>query len=100
MSVWVVFVAIGLSTWGLRSVFLLREGRTSSERFDALRRYVPVVALTALIVPSLVPRDGEPVWARGLAAAAAAGVAWRSKNVLATVVVGLVLFWWFARNGP
>ena len=43
------------------------------------------------VVPALLPKDGEPSYARVLAALVAAGVAYKSKNVFATVVVGLVL---------
>lgn len=90
--IWLLFLAIALVTLGLRSVFIVSDGGADSTRFDTLRRFVPVAALTALIVPSILPRDGEPAPARIATIALAALVAWRTKNVLVTVIVGLVVF--------
>lgn len=89
MKLWLLFIAIGAATLGLRASFIMSAGQATSSRFDALRRFVPVAALTALVVPSLLPKDGEPVWARAVAGVLAAAIAWRSKNVLLTVIVGM-----------
>ncbi len=88
MRLALLFAAIGVVTLVLRSSFILRGESGREGRFDALRRFVPVAALTALVVPSLFPRDGEPALGRVVAIAVAA-VAARRGNVLLTVVVGL-----------
>lgn len=59
-------------------------------------RFVPVAVLTAIIVPSIVAPDGRPsvalsnayLWAGILSAL----IAWRTRNLLATIVVGMVIF--------
>ncbi len=85
---WVgLFAAIAVATIALRASFILGGG--SGAFFERLARYVPVAALTALVVPALLPRDGEPVYARSLAGVVAFAVAYRAKNVLLTVIVGL-----------
>ena len=54
MSMWTVIFVIGCATFLLRSVFIIGGGRATSGWFENLRRFVPVAALTALIVPALV----------------------------------------------
>jgi branched-subunit amino acid transport protein len=79
-------------------------------KFDALLwltralRFVPTAVLTAIIVPDLVLKGGalaiSPTNARLIAGVIAIGVAWRTKNALITIGVGmaalLVLRWLFS----
>jgi branched-subunit amino acid transport protein len=85
---WVLlFGAIAAATLLLRASFILSGG--SGAFFERLARYVPIAALTALVVPAVLPQDGEPIYARGVAAGLAFAVAYRVKNVLVTVIVGM-----------
>ena len=93
MVSWTIIVAVGLLTLAIRSAFTVSDLAASSSRFDNLRRFVPVAALTALCVPSLVPHEGEVAGARAMAGLIAAAVAWRTKNMLAPVIVGMLAFW-------
>jgi branched-subunit amino acid transport protein len=59
-------------------------------------QYVPVAVLTAIIIPEMVFRDGQIQFALpnaylfgGLFAML---VAWYTKNLLATIVLGMVFF--------
>jgi branched-subunit amino acid transport protein len=60
-------------------------------------RFVPPAVLSAIILPDLLRPDG--VWAlsfgnvRLLAGILAALVAWRTKNALLTIGVGMAAFW-------
>lgn len=87
MSWLFLFAAISIATFSLRASFIYFGG--SGAFFERLARYVPVAALTALVVPAILPREGEPPYARAVAAGVAFAVAYRAKNVLLTVVVGL-----------
>jgi branched-subunit amino acid transport protein len=66
-------------------------------------RFIPPAVLTAIIVPSILMPGGERIElsmvnSNLVAALAAALVAWRSKNLLLTIVVGMVILWlwrWF-----
>lgn len=98
MNRYLLFLAIFIATLLLRSSFILTGGN-ASPRFDTLRRYVPVAALTALIVPNLLPKNGEPSYARAGAALLAALVAWRTKNMLVIVAAGLAALWAVLRIG-
>ena len=59
-------------------------------------RYVPVAVLTAIIIPDLVLSGGEPSLALSnaylYAGIIAAVIAWRTRNLLATIGVGMLIF--------
>lgn len=67
--------------------------------FQALR-YVPPAVLSAIIVPAVLLPDGESLLLglenrRLVAALVAALVAWRTKNLLLTIIIGMaVLLLW------
>jgi branched-subunit amino acid transport protein len=68
---------------------------------DALK-FVPVAVLTAIIAPAVIMPDGEIALtitnAYLIAAVASALIAWRTKNLLVTIVAGMAIFllWrWF-----
>ena len=57
-------------------------------------QYVPIAVFTALVVPPFVAPRGRPELQWGLAVAlAGAVVAWRTRQVYATITVGLLVFW-------
>ena len=60
-------------------------------------RFVPASVLAALVFAALTYPDGGLDLSLGnvrlLAGIGGALVAWRTKNVLWTIVVGMVLFW-------
>jgi branched-subunit amino acid transport protein len=93
--VWIAIVAAGIGTFLLRASFLFLFERLGGvpPRLARALRYVPAAVLAALVVPALVAPDGTATVVgndRLLAGAVAAVVAWRTENVLATIVVGMV----------
>jgi branched-subunit amino acid transport protein len=97
-SIWALFIVIGLGTFLLRFSFIYLFGRL--EMPDWLRRalkYVPASVLAALVFPALTYQGGALDISlqnvRLLAGLGGALVAWRTKNVLLTILVGMVLFW-------
>jgi branched-subunit amino acid transport protein len=96
--IWFLFVAIGLGTFLLRFLFIYLFGKI--EMPDWLRRalrFVPAAALAALVFPALTHPAGHLDFSlnnfRLLAGLGGAIVAWRTRNVLLTIVVGMVLLW-------
>lgn len=87
-------------TFGIRYPVMVLVGKVPlpDSVFRALR-YVPPAVLTAIIVPSvLMPKgtvDVSPANAYLVAGIASALVAWRSKNLLLTIIVGMavMLIW-------
>ena len=97
-SIWLLFLAIGLGTFLLRFVFIYLFGKI--EMPDWLRRalrFVPAAALAALVFPALThpagQRDQSMQNFRLLAGLGGAIIAWRTRNVLLTILIGMILLW-------
>jgi branched-subunit amino acid transport protein len=97
-SIWLLFIAIGLGTFLLRFLFIYLFGKT--EMPDWLRRalrFVPAAALAALVFPALTHPAGYLDLSlhnfRLLAGLGGAIVAWKTSNVLLTILAGMVLLW-------
>lgn len=96
MMLWLTMIGAGLVTFAIRYAFIGTAGRfTAPTWFVRMLRYVPVAALSALVWPDLlIAGNGfsmtEPRLAAGLAAAA---IAWKTRNILATIVCGMLALW-------
>lgn len=98
MAPWLTFLCIGVLTYAIRLSFILLFGKMTIPSFlmRALR-FVPLAVLSAIILPALF-LDGSRVNlalgnARLLAGSIAVVVAWRTRNALLTIVVGMVALW-------
>jgi branched-subunit amino acid transport protein len=95
--IWVLVVLIGLGTWLIRLSFLALLGRVEQvpPTIGRVLRFIPAAVLAALVLPALTHSAGELDLAtdRFAAGAFAAIVAWRTKNVLATIGVGMGALW-------
>jgi branched-subunit amino acid transport protein len=97
-GLWLSMLVIGAITFAYRLSFiaLLDRLRLPAAVVRALR-FVPVAALTAIIVPELVMPAGAidigPGNARLIAGVIAIVVAWRTKNTLATIAAGMLVLW-------
>ena len=98
LALWLTFLSIGVITYAIRLSFILLFGKMTIPSFlmRALR-LVPVAVLSAIILPALF-LDGSRLNlslgnARLLAGSIAVVVAWRTKNALLTIVVGMVALW-------
>lgn len=93
--IWTAIVLAGAGTYAMRASFLAVAHRmaTVPPALARVLRQIPPAALAAIIAPALLRPDGhldllQPTLAAGLVAA---GVAWRTRNVGLTVVVGIAL---------
>jgi branched-subunit amino acid transport protein len=93
--VWVAIIVAGAGTYAMRASFLLAADRLARvpPSVERLLRQIPPAALASLVVPALLRPEGEldlfsPRLAAGLVAAV---VAWRTRNVAATLAVGMGL---------
>ncbi|MBK8030910.1 MAG: AzlD domain-containing protein [Chloroflexi bacterium] len=86
---------MALVTFLIRYPLLELVGKISlPDRLFKALRYVPPAVLAAIIVPSVIMPKGEialspanPFLVAGIVSAL---VAWRSKNLLLTVVIGMI----------
>ena len=100
-TLWLTLGIAGLLTFLTRlSWMALLERWNAPAWIGRALRFVPPAVLAAIIAPELLLRDGQLYLAnpRLLAGLLAALVAWRSKNVLWTILAGmaalLILQWW------
>ena len=100
-----VLVIVGVITFGFRLSFIaLMDRLRLPPLLQRALRFVPAAALTAIITPELFLRDGaiflSPMNARLIAGVIAILVAWRTKNTLLTIAVGMIALWvlqWIVR---
>ena len=98
MTVWIVLLCMGAVTYALRLSLIAAIGcfelRALTQR--ALR-FVPPAVLAAIIAPEVLAPGGvvdvSPGNMRLLAGLAAVVVAWRTRNVLLTIAVGMAVLW-------
>jgi branched-subunit amino acid transport protein len=98
VSLGLALVVAGLLTLGIRLSFIALLGRlTMPDWFWRALRFVPIAVFAAIIFSEMVSRSGSSIvvssWERLVAAAVAVGVAWRTQNVVLTIVVGMVAMW-------
>jgi branched-subunit amino acid transport protein len=97
-SLWLLFIAIGLGTFLLRFLFIYLFGKIEMPVWlGRALRFVPAAALAALVFPALTHPAGHLDLSlnnfRLLAGLGGAIVAWRTRNVLLTILVGMALLW-------
>jgi branched-subunit amino acid transport protein len=97
-AIWLIIIFGGLGTLSLRLSFIMLQDRLTVPRiFRQGLQFVPVAALTALVVPALVIQQGQIDVSLGnerlLAGLAATLVAFLTRNVLLTIATGMVALW-------
>jgi branched-subunit amino acid transport protein len=98
MTLWLMLLIIGLITYAIRlsCIGLLGQREMPALLLKALR-FVPITVLPSIILPQLFLRNNtlvlsvqNPRWIAGMLAGI---VAWRTRNVLVTILVGMVALW-------
>ena len=97
-ALWLTLLGMGLITYGIRLSMILLLGRVRiSEDWQRALRLVPPAVLSAIIFPELLRPAGSLDISLGnarlLAGIIAAVVAWRTKNALLTIGVGMAALW-------
>jgi branched-subunit amino acid transport protein len=94
-SVWATIILAGAGTFAMRASFIAAADRlaTVPPWGQRILRQIPPAALASLVIPAIVRPEGELdlTHPRFLAGIVATFVAWRTKNVAATLVVGMGL---------
>ena len=98
MDLWLIIIGMGIVTFGSRLVPIVLLGRIEIPLIvQRALRFVPQAVLTAIIVPELLYRDNQVdvslTNVRLLAGLIAIVVAWRTKNALITIGVGMITLW-------
>ncbi|WP_209484030.1 AzlD domain-containing protein [Halorubrum alkaliphilum] len=99
--IWIAILVIGIATYGFRLSFIHLFGRVDDvpTRVRRVLRFVPAAVLAALVVPDLLTIRPSVIATladeRLIAGVLAGVVAWRTENVFATIVVGMLALWLF-----
>ena len=98
MPLWLIILFMGLVTFALRLLpVILLERIEIPLRVRQALRFVPLAVLSAIIFPEVLPPRGALDLSLGNARLLAGGlamlVAWRTKNVLLTIAVGMGALW-------
>lgn len=93
-----VIVGMGIATYAIRLSLIPLLGRfTVPPLVQRALRFVPPAVLSALIFPELLLPGGTVMVSFGnprlLAGVLAGVVAWKSKNVLLAIAVGMAALW-------
>lgn len=90
-----VALGLGLATLAFRLGFAELRGRASMPAgLHRALAWVPVAALAAIVAPALAPASGSPpIGAVLLAALVAGAIAYRTRNLLASVGLGMAVYW-------
>ena len=95
MMFWLTLVLIGLITFAYRFSFIaLLERIKLPWWMQRALRFVPLAALTAITLPEVAIRQNALNLSLGndrlVASLVAAVVAWRTKNVFLTILIGMI----------
>lgn len=94
MNIWLIMLAGGLITFGMRFSLIYLFGKFEiSETLRRALHYVPPAVLSAIIFPELLIRNGSLDISLGntrlLAGLVAILTAWFSRSTLLTILVGM-----------
>jgi branched-subunit amino acid transport protein len=98
MTIWLIMIALAVGTFLIRISFIaLLSNRVVHPLIARALRFVPAAVLSALVIPQILTRNNtlqisfsNPQLIAGIVAAV---VAWRTKNVLFTILSGMVVLW-------
>ncbi len=98
MNIWIIMICLGLLTFATRLSFILLMERINVPRnFQRALRFVPIAVLSAIIAPELGYTNSALAISftnpRLLAGLAATVVAYKTKNVIFTIIAGMSIFW-------
>jgi branched-subunit amino acid transport protein len=98
MSIWLTIIIAGLLTYATRLSFIYLHGKVSiPDTLKRALRFVPPAVFTAIFLPELLVTEGMLNVSLGngrlIAGLLAIIVAWRTKNVILTIVVGMLTLW-------
>jgi branched-subunit amino acid transport protein len=97
LKVWAMIVIVGALNFASRLSFIAFFARREMPVLLARAlKFVPAAMLTALILPMIVLPEGPAraeTLPRIVAACIAAAVAWRVRNPMAAIGVGMVALW-------
>jgi branched-subunit amino acid transport protein len=89
-----IFAGMALVTYFTRFTMIAMLGREIPPILKRWLRYVPPAVLAALVAPAVfAPKGSLEIGLPVLAVSVGAVAAWKTRNVFATIVAGLAVYW-------
>lgn len=89
-----IFLGMAAVTYLTRYMMIAALGREMPSLVQRWLRYVPAAVLAALVAPAaLAPQGHLQLGTNAWATAIGLLVAWRTRNVLWTILSGMLVFW-------
>jgi len=100
LALGLIIVSMGIVTYAIRLSLIMLLGRVEvPPLMQRALRFVPPAVLSAIIFPELLRPGGTVNLSLGnprlLAGTLAALIAWRTKNVLLAIILGMLALWMF-----
>ncbi len=94
MNIWVIIFISGIITFLIRLSFIAAFGKLKvPPEVQSALKYVPPAVLSAIVLPDLLMHTGKLDVSLGntrlLAGVVAILVAWRTRNILLTILLGM-----------
>ena len=94
MNIWLVIIITGIITYAIRLSFIVFfDHKDVPPKVQRWLRYVPPAVFAAIVFPEIFVHNGgvniSPSNPRLIAGLIAMLVAWRTKNVLLTILIGM-----------
>lgn len=98
MKIWMIMLALGVGTFLIRYSLIGLMGKIHiPPRIERAFRFIPASMLSALVISQLASYARSSVSPLTnpyyLAALVACGVAWKTRNTLLTVFMGMIVLW-------
>ena len=98
MKIWWIMIGLGLGTFIIRVSFIALFGKWEIPTLlQRALRFIPASVLFALVIPQLLTYnnalDISPSNPRLIAGMLAGLVSWRTKNVMLTILSGMLMLW-------
>lgn len=98
MKIWMIMLALGAGTFLIRYSLIGLMGKIHiPPRIERAFRFIPASMLSALVISQLASYARSSVSPLTnpyyLAALVACGVAWKTRNTLLTVFMGMIVLW-------
>ena len=96
LNLWLTIIACGIVTFLIRLSFIAIHGRVTMPLwFTRALTFVPVAVLSAITLHEILVQSNalnfSPLNPRLIAGIVAVFVAWRTKNILLTIAVGMMV---------
>ena len=93
-SIWISIILVGIFTFLTRLSFIFLSDKIKLQpTVQRALRFVPIAVLSAIIIPELVQTNDTQILfiiPRIFAGVIAIFVAWRTKNILLTIITGML----------